>query len=111
MANRPQSIVQLTVAESGVGYHNLVAVPAEYELVILALALSASGTVQITLQDETTSLADLYFGNQVPHNWPYNEKGWKRTGENQNFGISILGGGVNVAGIIVYQLVPSHLQL
>ncbi len=109
MADRALQIVRDTVAAIGAGPQVLVAAQAGYRLVVVALALSASGATQITLQDQTTSLFDAYLAANSPLVMPECTAGWIKTAENQSFTI-VLQNAVTVQGVIVYRMIPTHQE-
>ncbi len=109
MADRAQNILHAAVYAIGTGQHILVAAVAGYRIRVLGVFLSASAAEQVTFQDATTSLADLYLGQDAPVSIPIHEVGWLQTVGGQALTLMVQGG-ATVTGSLVYQLVPAHWQ-
>lgn len=111
MANRALEIARETVILSGAGNHAVISAPgAGYDIVIVAMVLSANGTIMITLQDDTASLLDVYLLANVPYVLPGLQAGWVRCHEDNGLTLSLGAGAINVGGMIVYRIVPSHQE-
>lgn len=109
MADRSLEAQTVAIVEDVAGVHQLVVVPAGYDLVMISLVLTAAGDILITFQD-TASLMDLHMIKGVPVPLAENNCGWLRGTTGQNFSIS-LGVGVAVGGTMTYRLIPSHSGL
>ena len=79
MADRPLASVTVPIVESVAGAHVLVTGVEGYRIHIIGLALTAAGTVQLTFQDDTTSLMDVYMQAGQSFVLPTGNPGWVRS--------------------------------
>jgi hypothetical protein len=110
MADRSLAVVSAPIIESVAGAHVLVNGVVGYRIHVIAIALTAVGTVLLTIQDETASLADIYLQAGQSFVLPECSHGWMRSAGRENLSI-VLSGSIAIGGMIVYRLVPEHVEL
>ena len=110
MADRSLAVVSAPIIESVAGAHVLVNGVVGYRIHVIAIALTALGTVSLTIQDETASLADIHLQAGQSFVLPECSNGWMRSVSGENLSI-VLGGAIAIGGTIVYRLLPDHTEL
>jgi hypothetical protein len=107
MADRASELRSTGIAQIGAGTSVLVAGEVGYCVSVVALILSATAATQITLQDAHVSLLDLYLAQNGPVVVPVADGNWIVGTSGDALSIVNVTGG-NVAGRIVYRMVPDH---
>jgi len=107
MADRPKELESTPINVTGAGTHTLVAAESGYRIAMVAIALFADGAITATLQDQTTSLIDLYLAASAGIVLPECTGGWLITEASESLDIALLADGVNVVGRMVYRKVPA----
>ena len=111
MADRALAIGRAPITiTTGVGLHTLVAGQAGYRIVLIALVLTSDGASLATIQDGTTSLMDLRLVNGSVVVMPENNAGWLAAAEGDDLDLSLMAN-VNLGGVAVYRMLPSHVNL
>ena len=96
-----------TIVEAGVlPAHRIIAGVEGYRIVVVNMVLMGNGTSQVTFQDDTATLLDLYLINGAPVVLPDSEAGWTRTRSGESLNMSITAA-ISVGGILTYALLPA----
>ncbi len=111
MADRPSEIRRVVLRDITAGTVQAVAAQAGYRVCVVALVLSANAAVRAQLQDGTDTLLSLYLPANVPVPLPELSVGWVRTAADQALNLVVLGEAAIVNALIVYRLIPSHVEL
>jgi hypothetical protein len=107
MADRPSELRSVGITQIGAGASVLVAGEVGYRVSVVALILSATAATQVTLQDAHVSLLDLYLAQNGPVMIPEAVGGWFVSTSGDALSIVNITGG-NVAGRLVYRMIPDH---
>jgi len=110
MANIASELRRVVVDESAQATHELVAGASGYSVAVVAAALTAAGDVVATFRDESEVLAPFRLIDGVPLTLPDSSGGWIRTAGGSALSLQ-LGAAVAVRGVVLYRLIPSHMEL
>jgi len=106
---RPSSIRREAFICIGAGLQVIVSGEAGYDIVVVALDVSANASTQITLQDDTTSLWDRYLSQNQPSPTPQLDPGWIRAATGEDLSLMVQQD-ATVQGVIIYRMVPPGLE-
>lgn len=108
MADRPLAVARQAIINIGAGVTQLVAGVAEHRIHVVALVLTSDGVTQLTLQDSSSLMdAHMVAGSSVV--LPDNGAGWIRCGSGE--ALSLSSSGATTGGVVVYRMVPDHVDL
>jgi len=111
MADRALAIAyQPVILTMGAGATVLVAGVAEYRIIVVGLVLTSDAVELATLQDDDTSFMDTHMIAGSCVSMPACESGWIRCASGNSFSIALTNG-ANVGGMLIYRLVPDHVEL
>jgi len=103
MANRALEAARAIVNAVGAGLSNITPAQAGYDLAVFGLALSANGAIQVTIQDDHTSLLDIHLVAGQPYVLPASSVPWARTTTGDKLDIVLSVAQVNVDGVVLYR--------
>lgn len=111
MADRALALARARVNENTAAVNEIVAGAVGYRVVLIALAVGAHGAVDVSIADSdgTVLMGPIPMEAEDQLVLPQCGPGWCASTSGQGLAIQ-LSAGVQVAGGIVYRLVPSHFE-
>ena len=109
MADRALAIARQAIVIAGAGVTSLVAGVADYRIHVVGLVLTSDAVTQITMQDDSTSLMDIHLVAGGVCVMPDSTAGWLRCVSGDSLSLSSSGG--NLGGVVLYRMVPDHVDL
>lgn len=112
MADRALPLVRARVNENTAAVNEQVAGVTGYRVVLVALAVGAHGAVDVSITDSdgTVLMGPIPMEAEDQFVLPEASAGWCASTSGQGLAIQ-LSAGVQVAGGIVYRLIPDHVEV